>query len=344
MDELYLVENQRKKAFIGEQALTAAILDVSLGAKQKIYFLQGHGEMALDDVAPERGLSALHEPLRLRDSDIEHLDLGHTRKIPGDAALIILAGPQGRCTPAEEELLRQYLGTRAGRLVALLAPTYPHGLENLLFDWGVLADDVLIYDNGPAGQGESGDLILNATAAEHPVTFSLRSYKIPLRFGSSRSARPDPGRTLDNNLVVTPLIQTSGASWGERNYRSRERPVYDPSDDLAPPMAVATASERVSTRGNLPFSVPGGRILVVGSADWVANANIASIGNLSFLLSAVNWATDRDTQLNIPARPVQQYQFSLAQSQVNRLRQSLIFILPAIITAVGFVVYWTRRR
>lgn len=344
LDELYLVEDQKKKAFLGEQALTAAILDVSQGEKKKIYFLEGHGEMALDDVTPDRGLSSLHEHLRLRNYSLEHLDLGRTRKVPEDAALIVIAGPQGRCSPAEEELLRQFLSARAGRVIALLAPTYPHGLDNLLFDWGILADDVLIYDNGSSGRNESGDLILTAAAGKHPVTQSLRSYKIPLRFGSSRSVRPDPGRTLDNNLVVTPLIQASATAWGERNYRSRERAVFTPGEDLAPTLSIATVSERVSTRGDLPFSVPGGRILVAGSADWVANANLGNIGNLSFLLSAVNWATDRDTQLNVPARPIQEYQFSLTQSQVRRLRQSLIFILPAVITLAGFIVYWTRRR
>ena len=345
LNELYLVENQQKKAFLGEQAITAAILDVSQSAKKKIYFLQGHGEMTLDDVSPDRGLSSLHEHLRLRNYDLAHLDLAQTRRIPDDAALVIVAGPQGRCTPAEEELLRQYLTTRAGRLIALLAPVYPHGLDNLLFDWGILVDDVLIYDNGSSGQSGTGDLILHATEAEHLATLPLRSYRIPLQFGATRSVRPDPGRAIDNNLAVTPLVQTSATAWGERSYRLRSaRPRYNPDVDIAPPLDVATASERVTARGNLPFSVPGGRLLVVGSADWIANASIANIGNLSFLLASVNWATDRDTELKVPARPVQYYQFSLTQTQLTHLRLYLILLIPGVLAIIGLAVYWTRRN
>ena len=44
MDELYRISHQERQAFVGEQALTAAILSVSSPPK-KIYFLVGNGEL-----------------------------------------------------------------------------------------------------------------------------------------------------------------------------------------------------------------------------------------------------------------------------------------------------------
>lgn len=343
LDELYQIENLEKTAFKGEQAITAAILDVSSPAKKKIYFLTGHGEMSIDDVSPDRGLSTLQGELELRNFAVESIDLAQQPEIPADAAVLVIAGPQGRYDPLEEELIRQYLSTRAGRVLALLPPLHPHGLDNLLFDWGILADDVLIYDRSRAGQSETGDLILPALA-EHPVSQSLLSGKIPLRFGPSRSVRPDPGRALDSNLVVTPLIATTEQAWGERNYRERAVPVYNEGIDLPGRLTVVTASERVTARNNLPFSVPGGRFVAFGSADWIANGRLGTIGNLSLFMSAVNWTTDRDIDLNVPARPVSRFQLSLTQQQLQRLRYSLIFALPGIAALLGLVVYWTRRN
>lgn len=353
LEELYRVENQQKTAFNGEQAFTAAILDVSSPAKKKIYFLTGHGEMDLDDVSPARGLSSLEAELNVRNFAVEPLDLAQAGKIPSDAAVIVIAGPQGRFDAREEELLRQYLSNRAGRVLALLAPGYPPGLDDLFYEWGVLVDDVLIYDRSAAGQSETGDLILPALA-EHDLTKSLLSAKIPLRFGPSRSVRPDPGRTLDTNLVVTALAATSQQAWGERNYRDRATPAYNPGVDLRSDdnrVIVVTASERraartikdVDKKSDI-FSIPSGRLVTFGSADWIANGRLGVIGNLSFFLSAINWTTDRDVSLNVPARPIARFQLSLSQEQIQRLRYSLVFALPGLAALLGLVVYWTRRN
>ena len=345
LDELYDVKNQEKQAFKGEQALTAAILNVSSPTQTKIYFLTGHGEMSLDDVSADRGLSSLEAELVARNFAVEPLDLAQSHRIPADAALVVIAGPQGRFDPIEQELLRQYLTARAGRVLALMAPGYAStGLDDLFYDWGVLLDDVLVYDASATGQSETGDLILPALA-EHPLTASLLNYKIPLRFGPSRSARPDPGRSLDPELIVNQLVATSEQAWGERNYRNPGTPVFDERVDLPGRVTVVTASERRSARrSNLPaFSLPSGRFVAYGSADWIANGRLGVIGNLSFFMSAINWTTDRDVDLNVPARPIAKFQLSLTQQQLQRLRYSLIFALPGLAALVGVGVYWARR-
>lgn len=344
LNDLYELKEMEKKAFKGEQILTAAILNVTSASKDRIYFLEGHGEMRLDDVDPARGLSLLRDELVARNYALHLLDLS-ARDIPDDAALLIIAGTQGRYSPAEQETLRRYLNNRAGRILVLLAPGYPHGLDTLFFDWGILADDVLIIDPSAAGQSDTGDLILRATTAEHPITRVLSDNHIALRFGPSRQVRPDPGRTLDPALNSIPLLATSAAAWGERNYRNLNAALrYDEGIDLRGPLAVGTAAERTTGRSNLPFSIRGGRVVAYGGADWIANGRLAAGGNLSLVLSSINWLIDRDTQVNIQPRPIQRYQLTLSQAQIARLRYSLVFGLPALIGFIGLIVYWTRRR
>ncbi len=351
LDELYRFENREKKAFQGEQVLTAAILDVSRPEKEKIYFLSGHGELRPDDVDPNRGLSALSEQLRLRNFAVEYLSLGTARSVPEDAALIIAAAPQGRYDASEQELLRQYLGTRAGRLIVFLAPGIAHGLDDLLYDWGVLVDDVVIYDTNPESYSDNADFILRNFSA-HPITQTLIDYRLTLRLGLCRSVRPDPGRATNAELQVTTLAATYPTAWGETGYRLQRVPEYNLGIDLKglpnmPPanrLGVIVASERVQIRDNLPFSVRSGRLVAIGTDDMVTNQRIASEGNLALFLNAVNWTVERDTQLNIPARPIQRYQLSLNQLELTRLRFSLLLVLPAIAAALGLFVYWSRRN
>ncbi|EIP99058.1 ABC-type uncharacterized transport system involved in gliding motility, auxiliary component [Opitutaceae bacterium TAV1] len=344
LNDLYRIENSEKKGFLGEQTLTSAILDVTNPEKKKIYFLEGHGEMRLDDVDPIRGISLLKDELVARGLVLETLDLSNTRKVPDDAALVVIAAPQGSYDKNEQEILRQYLSNRAGRLLVLLTPGYAHGLEMLFYDWGMFVDNVLVIDPAGIGQSDTGDLILSPAKSEHPITRFISENRIAVRFGPSRQVRP-LGGDLDPALNVVPLLATTRQAWGERDYRNLQTPPrYDPEADLAGPLAVGTASERTTARANLALSIRGGRVVAYGGADWVANGRLAAGGNLSLILSSINWLIDRDAQLSIPARPIQRYQLTLSKERITQLRYALVFGLPGFAAILGFIVYWTRRR
>ncbi len=353
--DLYVIKNTQRSAFRGEQALTAAILDVSRTERDKIYFLSGHGEQLPDDVDPARGLSLLGDELRRRNFDIGIVNLSVAKKIPDDAALLIDAGPRGPFSPFEQELLRQFLANRAGRLILMIDPSRPFGLDHLLADWGIVADDDLVCDTGSQNVTDAGDLMLWAYSA-HPITQMLINNKIPLRIGPARSVRPDPDRPPEDGLTVTILAAASATSWGERDYADslNTPPSYTPGIDVKGTaqtkgaLGVIVASERVSARGAggeiLPFSVRGGRLVVSGTSELATNNRITSVGNQYFMLNAINWATDRDPQLNVPPQPIERYQLSLSELQLAKLRLGLLLLPPAAALVLALLVYWTRRR
>ncbi len=356
VDELYRFnKNKEREVFQGEQVLTAAILDVSNPQKQKIYFLTGHSELRPDDVDPKAGLSALRELLKARNFDVDLVDLTITRKIPPDASLVISVAPQTRFTAPEVQLLRQYLGQDAGRVILLLAPgnsAINLGLDDLLLDWGVLVDDDLVLDTGAENMTEDSDLLIRAFAP-HPITqFILDRGAGTLRFGLTRSVRPDPGRSAGAGLTTTAVAATSTTAWGQTSYsRNRVPSSGDPGNihplrGMAPPdrLGVVVAAERVGVRDKLPFSVRGGRLVVFGTGNFVTNSRLAYSDNWNVFFAAVNWTVDRDSQLNIPARPVERFQLSLSANSLLNLRYTLLLALPGAAAVLGLLVYWTRRR
>jgi hypothetical protein len=347
--DFYQTRNQRREAFRGEATLTAALLDVSSPEKKKIYFLAGHGEMRPEDVDRGRGLSTIRDELRQRNFEIASLDLNLTPKIPDDAALIIVAGPQAALRPFEEELFRNYLTTRAGRLILMLNYGYPHGLENLLFDWGIIVQDNLIFDPDPNSFTENRDLRLwrfSENDASH-ITDILYRNNMSVIVGPTRSISDDLGRSIDDGLRVKKLIATSPSAWGETSYRlirSGVMPAYTAGQDLKGELGVMVISERLKP-ANLPLSVKGGRLAVIGTADLVSNDRIITIGNLNLFLSTVNWAVrDKDTEVNTPVRPIERFQIALSAEELVRLRLGLLLGVPGIVALIGLVVYWTRRN
>lgn len=352
VNELYRMKNRERVAFRGEQVLTAAILDVASPGRQRIYFLVGHGELQPNDVDAARGLSVLRDELRIRNFSVDTLELSVARGIPPDAALLVSAGPQTTFTPFEQELLRQYLSVRAGRLVLLLRPGASAarlGLDDLLLDWGTIVDDTLVVDTDSQSVTDDGDLIVRAFDEKHPITQTLINYNFALRLGETRTVRVDPGRSTTTGLTVVPLAATSTTAWGEVGYL--RPPVRRDATDIRPMkgippedrLSVAVASERVSARDNLPFSVPGGRLVVFGSGDFVSNQKIGYEGNLPVFLGAVNWTVDRDPQINVPPRPVERFQLAMSAGDFAKLRYALLLGLPGATLFLGLIVYWTRR-
>ena len=344
--DFYQTRKSRREGFRGEATLTAALLDVSSPEKKKIYFLAGHEEMRPEDVDRRRGLSGIRDELRARNYEVASLDLNLSHKIPDDAALIIVAGPKGRLLPFEEELFRNYLTTRAGRLILLLNQGYAHGLENLLFDWGIIVQDDLIIDLHPDSITESNDMRLWRFSQDSShITDNLINNGMSLTVGACRTVMDDAGRSLDDGLRVKKLIATSPLAWGEKSYRIRNKlPEYTPGQDMKGELGVMVISERLKP-ANLPLSVKGGRLAVVGTADLVTNDRIITVGNLNLFIATVGWAIqDKDILVNIPVRPIERFQLALSADEFDRLRLGLLLVVPGIVALLGIGVYWTRRN
>jgi hypothetical protein len=195
---------------------------------------------------------------------------------------------------------------------------------------------------------ENGDLCIRFYATEHPITKMLVGQTAYLRMGAARTVIPDPGRSL-TGLNTVAVAATSTSAWGEtsragvpeKNVGVDTLPIpgLQPADRLG----VIVASERVGVKDNLPFSVRGGKVVVFGTGDLVANSRIDH-ANLAAFLYAVNWAVDREHQLKVPPRPIEHFQLSLTSGEFMKLRYILLLGLPGGTLLLGLLVYWTRRR
>lgn len=338
---LYEYDNGKTRGFRGEQIFTSAILDVSTKKPEKIYFLVGHGEMRLDDVDALRGLSQLESFLRERNFELATLDLAIDATVPEDASLLVVPSPQASLQPEEVEKLRRYMSVGNGRMIMLIDPGRRHGMDELFFDWGVLAEDTAVIDTGTDFRAQGGDLIIRRFA-EHPITQLLIDYQITALFGQPRSVRVDPTSANDSRLQVYQLIGTSEQSWAERDYRTQNPAVFDAQRDQKGPVSIATVSSRNSGT-ELGITIPGGRMVVFGNSDFIANNRLRAFGNHTLLINSINWSLDRTSLLNIPTRQLESYQIVMSESDLQRMLTYFAGI-PAITAVFGLLVFLIRRH
>ena len=341
--DFYDIEEGKRTNFKGEQLLTSAILSVSSGKTSTIYFLKGHGELSPKDSSLSRGLSEFASALSRRNYNIEELDLSKSAQIPENADMIIIAGARATMLPNEIDQLRKYLLKNNGRLVVFLDMGSLNGLEDVLFDWGIMSDDMLVLDTSGDYESAGGDLIARSFPQKaHPISKYLIDSDMPVQFGSVRPVRPDMGAPIDDTLKIAPLILSGNSSWAEKSYARGGSQTYDAAADLAGPLPLAMVASRTGGK-DLGLNIPGGKLAVFGDENFIINKWFNRLGNSKLALNTVNWMLEENTMLNIPSRQISLYTITLSHNQIMSLALRYMS-LPAVVLLLALIVSFARRR
>jgi len=252
-DRQLFVQQIAPAAPLAETELTAALLKLTQETTPRVYFLQGHGEAALES-DQEGGLAQAVEALQQQGFETAPLSLAAADAVPDDAAALAIAGPIRPLFPGEVNAIRRYL-ERGGSVLLLLDPEVDDaGLGELLVLWGVRFDERVAID--ASGRGSAVGL--------GPVTPLVNEYgehPIVEPFGNGLSVYPfaRPVAILNApGVTATPLMFTGPQSWAEGNLDA-EQLQFDPEIDVEGPLTLGYALSRPSGNAGLetpPESLP----------------------------------------------------------------------------------------
>ncbi len=347
--DLYVAREGELIAFKGESVFTESILDVANKKPHTVYFLTGHGEMRVFDADPSFGLSQFILFLKQRNIRVEQLDLNDTKSVPDDASLVLIVGAQRPIEARESDALRNYLSVNNGKLIVFLKPGQPLNLDDLFYEWGILADNMAVQGIGTDFQSQGGDLIIR-NYGSHPITEFLIDNQLPLIFGRSQSVRPDPGAPNATRNQTTALLASAGndaktgkpASWAKPYWATHLKNEYNAQTDLPGPVSIAALSQH-RVEGGLGLNIPGGKLIVFGNSDFVSNNYFQTLGNSVLINNTVNWCLERNAQLNVPPKPLKNYKLTMSRGETQTIFLR-IALIPLIIGCLGIVIIWLRRR
>ena len=326
-------------AFNGERAFTALLMAVTTAKPFTAYFLQGHGEHAIDD--GERGVAA---PGYRRFADLlsrnivtnSTIQLLGTNGIPADCNLLVLAGPQRRLEDTELKKIDHYL-TEGGRLLTLfnfLSITNQTGLETILAKWGVAVGQSTVADppNTPERESLGAELIVSAYGSNALVN-PLVGYGLDLiaprpigRFGERLRAADAPH--------VEQLIYSGSTSF------LLDNPTHPQNFPLAVAVEKGAIKGVVTERGTT-------RIVVLGDSFCFSNQLLDSptYKNQDFAAYLINWLLDRPQLLEgVGPQAVKEYKLVMTKAQMQSAEWLLLGGLPGGVLVLGGLVWLRRRR
>ena len=342
ISEFYTNVDETNKKFNGEPLMTSAVLEASSGKQPKIYFTKGHGELDINSTHSLSGLSEFASALENRNYKLEALNLSQIKSFPTDADMVVIAAPNASFTSVEIEHLRRYLLKGNGRVVVFLRMGNVRGLEDLFYEWGILADDMQILDTNGDFESAGGDLIARTFPEKsHPIVKYLLSADMPVQFGSVRPVRQDLGAANDDSLKLSPLILSSASSWAEKSYLYGGVQKYDDSTDLSGPIPLAMVASRTGGKEH-GLNIPGGKLAVFGDENFISNNWFNRLGNSTMAINTINWMFEEGSTLSIPPRIMKIYSMTVSHNELIGLAVRFL-ILPFAILVLGMAVSFIRR-
>jgi ABC-type uncharacterized transport system involved in gliding motility auxiliary subunit len=222
---------------LSEARLTSSLEQFTSDRIYKVYFLQGHGERPLE--AGLRGaFSQAVASLQDKNFLVEPLNLARLPRVPPDASVVVIAGPQQPLFPQEVQALRAYLQQGGSLFVAIDPDTNP-GLDPLLKEWGIELDQTIAIDSsgsgGLVGLGPAAPLITNY--GDHPI---VREFQGGYSFYPL--ARPLLISDVEG-VESTPLLLTGEQSWAESTPENPDLN-FDPQGDRPGPLPLGVAKTK----------------------------------------------------------------------------------------------------
>jgi ABC-type uncharacterized transport system involved in gliding motility auxiliary subunit len=338
-----------------EQELTNALIKAISGMERRVFFLQGHGEK--DATRTERdGLSAVSEALRLDNYLVEPLVLAQQKEVPGNATVVVLAGPTSDLLPEEAEALRRYLA-RAGKLLVLVDPPLTGqagalpNLQALLREWAIELGTNVVVD--VSGATTDPSIAVAASYPPHSITETFRTLTL---YPLARSVDPIAGGA--GGRVAQPIVETSQRSWAEVNLESltSERGVEMETErgDKAGPVTIGAAVSAVPETTPPPETElgltpaeqapkPETRVVVLGDSDFATNAYGGISGNPNLFANAVNWLAQQENLIAIRPKQADDRRVTMTPRQQSLALWTSILIVPAIVFGAGIFTWWRRR-
>ncbi len=324
-----------------ELTLTNALLKTLRDKAVKVYFTTGHNELNCKNIEAD-GISLFCQSLSSTNYEIAEIDLMKEIKIPADADVLVIAGPESAFLKEEVERIENYLNN-GGPLLIALAPSFETdrylSLREVLKKWGLDIRNDLVLDRVSTVQGADATIpLINNYASDHELTKDLKARSL---FPMSSSIQKIQGS--DDHLHASLLAMTTHfpGSWGESDLAAvaSGKATFD-DKDVKGPVAVLAAVEKHHENAKIKET----RIILSGSSSALVNAYFQQEGNRKIFTQAVAWLAFDEGILSFNKVVEAESPIVLSGAHLNIVFVVSIILLPIIFWALAFLMYRKRRQ
>lgn len=331
-------ERNEKITEHSEQAYTNAIQRLARSAERWLVFLSGHGERNPLGQA-NHDLQQWATQLQAKGIRIQSLNLTQQTSIPDNTAAIVIASPQVDYLSGEIDIIKKYI-EHGGNLLWLTEPNSTPQLQRLTESLPVKLLSGTVVDPSTQLFGISDPRV--ALVTEYPRHKINENFDVLTLYPQATALEI----VEDDQWQVNPLLRTLPRSWAETGTLSGEIE-FNQESDIKGPLTIGVALTRnleIDSEAKEIASNHQQRIVIIGDGDFLSNTYLGNGGNLDFGLHIVNWLTHDDQLIDIAAKTSTDIHLELSPTGQMFIAFGFLLVLPLILAASGFTIWWKRRK
>ncbi|MGD8927053.1 MAG: Gldg family protein [Thioalkalispiraceae bacterium] len=315
---------------LSEKSITNAIYRLIRNNERQILFVTGHGERNPLGQA-NFDVSIFVDNLNNKGFKVAPLDLGKTLSVPSNASVLVIASPQVDYLPGEVKVIKDYVAN-GGNLLWTIEPGKTGFLKELADYLNVNANAGLIVDLDIGLLGNDPTLVLGQYI-QHPITNQFSN----IRTLFPQVAGIEIGKK--DGWEVKPFVQSMPRSWLETG-KIEGTIKYDPKTDKPGPIPFAYALTRKLGKKDKERQQ---RLIIMGDGDFLSNTYLGLQGNLNMGESIINWLSNDDNFIDIPATVTTNSKIDVSRSDFIILGSIFELLIPVLLIGAGIFI-WLRRR
>ncbi len=333
-----------------ENKLTNSLLKLISKDIKVFYFVTGHSEKRIDS-KEENGYSYVKDAIERENHQVRELLLINAEKVPEDAAVLVVSGPETDYLQAELDKITAFV-KKGGRVVFMVDPS--GGLQKLtsyLGEFGFELTNDLIFDK--TSQASGGNIAIPFVVQyhkEHPVTREFEQFTY-FPFARSVHIKEEPAKGSFD------IAKTSDKSWtvtSDLKKLTKADEEFDADKHKRGPISVvAVTAVEVNLGDNKAKENKAveeqesmktwGKILVVGDSDFASNKFMKG-GNKDLLLNMLNWLAEEHILISVRKKEPGMTPLLLTAVQGNIMFWLSVVIVPSLLLVTGLGVTARRRR
>ncbi|MFK7741015.1 MAG: Gldg family protein [Planctomycetota bacterium] len=342
------------KDYQGEQAISSTLKSLLVQGTPVAYVLKGMSPTVDYGVTSNYGYGVFLQSLEQLGFEVQELNLREARKVPPDAALVIVLEPKREFVPRDANALFEYV--RGGGRV-FVNYTWTPGVADMNPIGGRFGE-LLGYELSerpvfhliPSGQRTGGtgldgnDAVMQLPLQinrSHPTTRRIAESGQALELFMARELREAKGAPA--GVQREPLLMTGPNAWLAVPDGNGQMDNRRPRGIQLRPKIVGMACS-VEQPAVAPATKPAGRPgqVVVVSGVCCNNAAMQLFG--SFAVNVCNWMAERRVLLDIAGSSYEVRYLDVKPPQLQRAFWLLVAYVPGAFFVLGMIVWWRRRH
>ncbi len=335
MGDIIIDNGEKKETAKGltEEELTGALVRASKTGARMVCFVNGSGEHTRADTGRD-GYSTIKDALEKNNYKTDTISLIEKPDVPKTCDIVVVGGPKNDYLQPMVDAMRTYV-TGGGHALfnfdaTLNLPNEKMGdtpqLAKLVSDWGVTPNNDVIIDLSSASRMFGQSSPISGSYTQQPI----------VRVMSDVASVFPLARSLEVKAPAEALFSSTADSYGLTNPKPPIKEADVEAGKKGPFVMGAAAT--------IGTGAKAGRIVVVGSSSWMANAIMsAPIGNRDLALNMMNWLTSDEDLISIRPKEPEDRRLRVTGNAIRILFLTSVIFLPLIVIVSGVSVWWKRR-